>query len=187
MVVRCPYTGPNTSIYSIVCTYYLQPPVTEIHPLQNFWVIVGLTKQILLLSLTMVEGEAREGLIKGDAEINLTAASNRVTTLRLLCCFLLEHLKYTESNCIRHVVGGCKMPLYGAKHEYIQHYLYVLSPTSCNGNPPITLSPTRLLCSLKLEIKVHKNMLLAPPPPDSHVCELLMRKIENFGSTQILS
>ena len=30
-----PYTGPNTSIYGIICTYYLQLPVTEIHPLQN--------------------------------------------------------------------------------------------------------------------------------------------------------
>ena len=35
MVVRCPYTGPNTSIYSIICTYYLQLPVTEIHPLHE--------------------------------------------------------------------------------------------------------------------------------------------------------
>ena len=31
------------------------------------------------------------------------------------------------------------MPLYRAKHEYIQHYLYILFPTSCNGNPPVTV------------------------------------------------
>ena len=32
---KMPYTGPNTSIYSIICTYYLQLPVTEIHPLHS--------------------------------------------------------------------------------------------------------------------------------------------------------
>ena len=52
---------------------------------------------------------------------------------------VLEHPKYTESNYIHCVVGGCKMPIYWAKHEYIQHCLYILSPTSCNGNTPITI------------------------------------------------
>ena len=76
-----------------------------------------------------------------------------VTTYKLLCGFSYSHtLNYTESNCIR-VVGGCKMPLYWAKHEYIQYCLYILSPTSCNGNTPVTLSPTRLLYSLKIELK----------------------------------
>ena len=49
----------------------------------------------------------------------------------------IHTLNYTESNCI-HVVGGYKMPIYRAKHEYIQHYLYILSPTCCNRNPPVT-------------------------------------------------
>ena len=57
----------------------------------------------------------------------------------MLCCFLLEHPKYTESNCIHRVVGGCKMPIYWAKHEYIQYCLYILSPTSCSGNTPVTV------------------------------------------------
>ena len=64
----------------------------------------------------------------------------------------IHTLNYTELNCIC-VVGGYKMPLYWAKHEYIQYCLYILSPTSCNGNTPITLSPTRLLYSLKFESK----------------------------------
>ena len=45
------------------------------------------------------------------------------------------------------------MPIYRAKHEYIWYCLYILPPTSCNGNTPVTLSPTRLLCSLKFESK----------------------------------
>ena len=30
------------------------------------------------------------------------------------------------------------MPINRAKHEYIRYYLYILYPTSCNGNTPVT-------------------------------------------------
>ncbi len=97
-------------------------------------------------------------------------------------------LNYTELNVICHIVGDYKMPIYRAKHEYIQYYLYMLSLPSCNGNTPVTLSPTRLPCSLKFEIKVHKNVLLAPPPPDSRVCELPVRRERKIlVAIQILS
>jgi len=32
---KMPIIGPNTSIYSIICTYYPDLPVTEIHPLYS--------------------------------------------------------------------------------------------------------------------------------------------------------
>ena len=48
------------------------------------------------------------------------------------------------------------MPINRAKHEYIWYYLYILYPTSCNGNTPVTLSPTRLPCSLKSEKRLTK-------------------------------
>ena len=79
-----------------------------------------------------------------------------VTTYKVVIVISYIHtLNYTESNCIC-VVGGYKMHIYWAKHEYIQYCLYILSPTSCNGNTPVTLSPTRLLYSLKLESKGHE-------------------------------
>ena len=72
------------------------------------------------------------------------------------------------------------MPINRAKHEYIRYYLYILYPTSCNGNTPVTLSPTRLPCSLKYEMKEHEIMLLTPPPPDSRVGESLVREKEKI-------
>jgi hypothetical protein len=49
----------------------------------------------------------------------------------------IHTLSYTELTCIR-VVGGYKMPICRAKHEYIQYYLYMLSLPSCNSNTPVT-------------------------------------------------
>ena len=61
------------------------------------------------------------------------------------------------------------MPINRAKHEYIQYYLYILYLTSCNGNTPVTLSPTRLPCSLKSEKRLTK-MCAWPLPHQIHVC-----------------
>ena len=57
---------------------------------------------------------------------------------KVVIWYLIDHPKYTESNIIRRVLGSYKMPINRAKHEYIRYYLYILYPTSCNGNTPVT-------------------------------------------------
>ena len=111
-----------------------------------------------------------------------------VTTLWLLYLSYYAHLSYTESNCIRRVVGGYKMPINRAKHEYIWYYLYILYPTSCNGNTPVTLSPHQTALQSQIREKAHKNVCLAPPPPDSCIRESLVKEKEkNLEVIQILS
>ena len=76
-----------------------------------------------------------KALIKGLVHFESVKKCNN---LGLLYGILIDHLKYTESNGIRRVLGSYKMPINRAKHEYIRYYLYILYPTSCNGNTPVT-------------------------------------------------
>ena len=117
-------------------------------------------EKLLKVSQPQLQHCSRVWLIKALLKCLLHFESvKKCNNSRLLCGFSYNHtLNYTESNCIR-VVGGCKMPLYWAKHEYIQSCLYILSLTSCNGITPVTLSPTRLLYSLKFELMGARNYL----------------------------
>lgn len=50
------------------------------------------------------------------------------------------------------------MPIFRAKHKYIQYCLYILSPASCNGITPVTvhrhLSQVRLTVGLAVGMQV---------------------------------